>query len=107
MTGWQQAGCLIFGALISGLVGVCLSEFGRWRERRQARRSRQREALLEFNGPLLRLLVELSRQLEQGSDALTGRWVNGTRDIFVAKTWIFDPGTVANPLDWEPSRRLA
>jgi hypothetical protein len=103
----QQAGLLVAGALISGLIGAGLGALGRWREGHQARRRRQREALLVLNDPLLRLLVELSRQLEQGPDAARGQWFNGTRDIGAAKTWIFDPAEVANTLDWEPSRKLA
>lgn len=107
MNVWQQAGLLVLGALISGLIGASVGEFGRWRERQQARRRRQGEALLALNEPLLRLLVELSRQLEQGPDAARGKWYGGTRDIGAAETWIFDPQAVANTLDWEPSRRLA
>jgi hypothetical protein len=106
MNVWQQAGLLVLGALISGLIGVGVAEFGRWRERQQARRRRQREALVALNDPLQRLLVELSRQLEQGPGAV-GQWVNGARDIGVTGTWIFDPTEVANTLDWEPARGLA
>jgi hypothetical protein len=104
---WQQAALLVAGGLISGLAGIGAGEYRRWRDRLDARRDRQREALLELNGPLLRLLVELSRQLEQGPDAARGQWVNGVRDIGAAGTWIFDPTEVANRLDWEPARMVA
>jgi hypothetical protein len=104
---WQQAALLVAGGLISGLVGVGINEYRRWRDRLDARWDRQREALLELNGPLLRLLVELSRQLEQGRDAARGQWFDGTRDIGAARTWIFDPDEVANTLDWEPARKVA
>jgi hypothetical protein len=107
MNGWQQAGFLVLGGLISGMVGVGLTQLQQWERQREERRGRQRRALLEFNGPLLRLLVELSRQLEQGTDAARGNWYGGSRDIGAAKTWIFDSDKVANTLDWEPSRKLA
>jgi hypothetical protein len=104
MNGFEQVGLIILGGAMAGGGGLAVSLLEHRHQRREARRLRQEDALLQLADALLPILLELERWVGDRKGTI---WVGRSRSLSGLGTWILDDESNAHqPLDWDAITRL-